>query len=372
MIHAEAVEAMLHKKAELLKLPVSGTFELSPLCNLNCRMCYVRKEKRQLTGYGLRSAEDWIKLGKEARDAGMLFLLLTGGEPFLYRDFPKLYQELSRMGLVISINSNGTLIGRQEVEWLKESPPKCINVTIYGSCENTYEKLCGDGKGFRKAVNGLEMLKDAGIPTRINVSITPDNREETEEIFRIGKSLSIPVRAASYMFPPVRKEIFSTGMEARLSPEEAAAALYQTEKNTMSAAAMEKKAEFVRTIKEAKEKQFHGNKKPPMSCRAGLSSFWITWDGQMTPCGMLEKPSKPVFETGFEEAWKYISKERERIVTSVTCAACPMHKICPSCAASGFAETGRTDGTPDYLCRMMECYCQLYDESPGQRNNQLS
>lgn len=369
MIHAEAVEEMLHKKAEQLKLPVSGTFELSPLCNLNCRMCYVRKEKRQLKGCPLRSAEDWIKLAKEARDAGMLFLLLTGGEPFFYQDFSRLYQELSHMGFVISINSNGTLIGSQEVEFLKESPPKCINVTLYGSCESTYEKLCGDSKGFHKAMNGLEMLKNAGIPTRINVSITPDNWEETEEIFQIGKSLSIPVRAASYMFPPVRKETVSTGRKVRLSPEEAAAALYQTERITMSAAAMEKKAEIVRTIKEEKEKQFHENKKPPMSCRAGLSSFWITWDGQMTPCGMLEKPSKPVFETGFEEAWKYISEEREHIVTSVTCAACPMHKICPSCAASGFAETGRTDGTPDYLCRMMESYCQLYCESSGQQNN---
>ena len=32
----------LHRKAAARKIPLSGTFELSPVCNFSCRMCYLR------------------------------------------------------------------------------------------------------------------------------------------------------------------------------------------------------------------------------------------------------------------------------------------------------------------------------------------
>ncbi len=38
-----ALTQYLFQKASRARLPLSGTFELSPVCNLNCRMCYVRK-----------------------------------------------------------------------------------------------------------------------------------------------------------------------------------------------------------------------------------------------------------------------------------------------------------------------------------------
>ena len=51
------------------------------------------------------SQSKFMQLAKDAKEQGMLFLLLTGGEPFLYPEFKELYQELSAMGFVISINS---------------------------------------------------------------------------------------------------------------------------------------------------------------------------------------------------------------------------------------------------------------------------
>ena len=101
---------ILHTKASAQGVPLSGTFELSPCCNMNCRMCYVRKSREEvLMAGGERSVVQWISLAEEAYRSGMLFLLLTGGEPFLYPDFRKLYEELSSMGIVLSINTNGTL-----------------------------------------------------------------------------------------------------------------------------------------------------------------------------------------------------------------------------------------------------------------------
>ena len=72
------VKDYLFYQASQNKIPLGGTFELTPVCNFSCRMCYVRKSRGDMKREGKREAalEDWIRLGRECRDAGMLYLLL--------------------------------------------------------------------------------------------------------------------------------------------------------------------------------------------------------------------------------------------------------------------------------------------------------
>lgn len=77
---AEAV-----KNAREHDTPISGSFELTPLCNLDCRMCYVHLtdptvKERMLSG------EQWIDLMRQAIDHGMMIALLTGGEAMTHPD----------------------------------------------------------------------------------------------------------------------------------------------------------------------------------------------------------------------------------------------------------------------------------------------
>ena len=106
-----AITEYLHRKASASRIPLSGTFELTPVCNMNCRMCYVRMSHQQQQAIRpLRSAAEWLSLAEEAKKHGLLYLLLTGGEPFLHPEFRQILTGLQKMGFVISINSNGTLI----------------------------------------------------------------------------------------------------------------------------------------------------------------------------------------------------------------------------------------------------------------------
>ena len=44
----------LYRKACLKNIPLSGTFELTPRCNLNCKMCYVRMTKQEIEDSGYK------------------------------------------------------------------------------------------------------------------------------------------------------------------------------------------------------------------------------------------------------------------------------------------------------------------------------
>ena len=77
-------QAML-EQAMQLHIPHKGTFELTPFCSMKCKMCYMRLDPPQAAQQGrLLTAEEWIRLGKMAFDAGTVDLLLTGGEPKLH------------------------------------------------------------------------------------------------------------------------------------------------------------------------------------------------------------------------------------------------------------------------------------------------
>ena len=86
-------------------------------------------------------------------------------------------------------------------------------------------------------------------------------------------------------------------------------------------------------------------------CRAGSSSFWITWDGKMTPCGMLTTPVVYPLKNGFEEAWETLRKETAQIRMPSACGSCAYKEVCGVCAAVCYTETGSFDKVPSYLCR---------------------
>lgn len=63
-------QAML-EQAMQLHIPHKGTFELTPFCSMKCKMCYMRLDPPQAAQQGrLLTAEEWIRLGKMAFDAG--------------------------------------------------------------------------------------------------------------------------------------------------------------------------------------------------------------------------------------------------------------------------------------------------------------
>ena len=91
-----------------------------------------------------------------------------------------------------------------------------------------------------------------------------------------------------------------------------------------------------------------------VNCKAGKSLFWVTWDGRMLPCGMMNTPVSYPFRDGFDTAWKQIVDEVEELYLPKECENCKMRSACGSCGAISYTETGRTDGKPEYMCKMTE------------------
>ena len=216
-------EKILALRAAAIHVPLTGTFELIPACNMNCRMCYIRTALNAMKSQGLMlTAKEWIKIASEARDQGLLYLLLTGGEPFLYPEFEQLYSWLGESGIVVMLNTNGTLLTEERADLLLKYPPRKVNISLYGASSATYGEVCRYPDGFQKTLHAVRLLKERKIPVKLNSSLTPLNGHDLEEMHRIAGQLEVPLQVTPYMFPPVRKNGKDTTDFIRFEPEEAA------------------------------------------------------------------------------------------------------------------------------------------------------
>lgn len=68
------------EKAFAEGIPISGTFELTPRCNFNCKMCYVHLKTEDIPKHGKEmTAAEWLRIAREAKAAGTTWLCITGG-----------------------------------------------------------------------------------------------------------------------------------------------------------------------------------------------------------------------------------------------------------------------------------------------------
>ena len=336
--NTSTVERMLLDRAKRTQTPANGSIELLPLCNMNCDMCYVRLSREEMERQGrLRTADEWLKIGRQMKEAGVLFLLLTGGEPFLYPEFRRLYLELRKMGMIITINTNGTLIDEDLAQFFGKYKPRRVNITLYGTDEETYTNLCHYPGGYKKTLRGIRLLRQYGVDVKVGGSLARANKDDMDKLLDVQKALDIPVRVDTYMMPATRERELPYNIQSRLDPEEAAQARIHALKREMGP---ELFPQYVQqSIYKADHPEPAESKPGHMSCMAGQCSFTINWQGEMRPCVILSKPAVSVFEVGFEAAWKYIVEETRKILLNAKCSTCHMRHLCRTCAASALLET---------------------------------
>lgn len=361
----QSSELTLAAYAAQRHVPLGGTFELTPRCNLRCKMCYVRLEKDQMDLIGReKTAKEWIALAKDAAEAGTLNLLITGGEPLIREDFEEIYTALSTMGFIITLNTNATLMTPKLLKLFKQYPPTATNVTLYGVSPQTYEQICGNPDDFYKTLNGLDMLSQ--VPTELEVRSTfiKDNRHELEDLralanrytkcFAINAVLNKAVRGA-------RSDVEN----CRLTPTqifdliEANAEHYKTINQPIDVANEPIDLALKKTLvtDHDVETKDYGFDLPPkiMTCLAAKSMYWVTWDGKMLPCGSFSNPYTLPFEEGFKRAWDRLPFMFEDILLPRECLKCEYAGgKCSNCPAVLQNESGNCQKVSQYICEIAQ------------------
>ena len=147
-------------------------------------MCYVHLKENQIKEHGAElSKDEWLRIAREAKDLGMLYLTLTGGDNFVRPDFKELYEELSNMGFLITLMTNGSMINESVMEWVSASPPFRMNITVYGSNNQVYKDVCGIEDGFDRVDHAIDLIRSSKIPLSLTATIIKQNYADLPNIY---------------------------------------------------------------------------------------------------------------------------------------------------------------------------------------------
>lgn len=344
------VSSGLLEKACRQRIPVNGTFELTDGCNFNCKMCYVHSCKKKAV---FRPASDWLKLFDEAAENSLLYVLLTGGEPLTHPEFCEIYSGLAKKNVLTILNTNGYLIDKKTTDFLKRIPPVRINVTLYGTTNETYGELCGMKDGFSVVDRNITRLIESGFNVDLNMTFVKDNINLLHDMVAYAKERSLEIRPTTYVFTPNNGQC-----ETRLSPEEAAENAVELFRLTHSHEQFAQLGDDYLRRLYAAGKTAAGQITRGTVCRAGKCSYWIHADGKISFCGMTSVPDAPsVFEGGFKDAWNFTINAAEKVQGYTACTSCRYRFVCRVCHAMTQSDGVTEDNiTESYPCLYHRAY----------------
>lgn len=351
------IELRLIEKALEARIPYNVGFELTPVCNLQCDMCYVRKPWAHVQKEGgINNLDFWLDKARQLKTLGCYVLLLTGGEPLLYPHFFELYSELAKMGFALRVNTNATLITPEIADLLANNRPKRVSVTVYGASNETYEKLCHVKDGYDKCIRGINLLNERGINVCMNLTLVNTNQGDYQRILEFAKKEDIPVKTASYISVFSNKYISSSDILAvRNNPYQAAEneifALYSKDPQAFRNWLIDKQA----YLRSNYHPIFDGCE---LDCKAGKCSCWVNWRGEMQACVDLAEPKVSLHHYTVSEAWEILKNACAGLAVHTECKDCKLKPLCDVCYANATNEKKHC-GSLDYLCQMAEAKARI-------------
>ncbi len=170
---------ILNRRGAEQRLPLAASVDLTERCNLNCVHCYINRpvsdheaQAKELT------TKQWQKLLDEMAAAGTLWLLFTGGEPLLRGDFQEIYLHAKKLGMLITLFTNGTTITPKLADFLAEWRPFAVEITVYGYQPGTYEAVTQSSGSHARVLQGIELLLDRGLPLELKTMVMTLNAGE--------------------------------------------------------------------------------------------------------------------------------------------------------------------------------------------------
>lgn len=329
--------AQMQAYAKKHAIPLSGMFELTPRCNFNCKMCYVHLSQDRISQFGSEmNAEEWIRLAEQARDAGMLSLCITGGEPLLHPEFEKIYRAVSQMGFQITLQTNASLISKPILQLLDEYPPNQVKITIYGSNDAIYRDVCGVEQGFTRVDAGIHALKALQIPILLVTTVIKQNMLDLPDIHSYTQQLQLPWGYSTAVHPSLR------GAETNAS-----------EVAIVEKTATDFRADIRRMMSLPPRK---ADDKPCDYCKGYRTSFWITWNGKLRFCSFMNEPDITVYQTNFMDAWKQLVDYEDHLRWPVACQKCEVREVCRMCAGSLASRSGSVSKVDETFCKKFRQY----------------
>jgi heme b synthase len=332
-------------------------WEVTRRCNLACLHCRAAAGSGPYPGE--LTTEEGMKLLDDLATMGQVVVILTGGEPLLRDDILELAAYGTRRGHRMVMAVNGTLLTPQIAARLREVGIQRVSISLDGATAASHDRLRAVPGAYDGALSGIAACREVGLPFQINTTVTRTNREELPAIYNLALTLKAAAHHVFVLVPTGRGEqlreelvhpqeyeetlqwLLARQQEGRLFIKPTCAPQYYRLWRQDAAARGERLTPAS-----------HGMEAMTKGCLGGQGFAFVSYKGEVQPCGYLELTAGHIRETPFPEIWAGSDLFRQlRRVDDYhgKCHVCQYRQVCGGCRARAYALTGDVLGE-DPIC----------------------
>jgi cyclic pyranopterin phosphate synthase len=165
-------------------------------CNLRCQYCMPAQGIDIVPRQELLTFKEMYRLIRVLTELGVHKVRLTGGEPFVRKDFVGFLEMLSHNDLLkaINITTNGALISQHIDRIEKLEKVKDINLSIDSLSREKFAKITRRD-AFSEVYKTLELLEKSSLNLKLNIVVQSGvNTDEIVDFVRFTKNKNVAVR----------------------------------------------------------------------------------------------------------------------------------------------------------------------------------
>jgi heme b synthase len=323
-------------------------WETTRRCNLACLHCRAAAGSGPYPGE--LTTDEGVTLLDDLAAMGQIVVIMTGGEPLLREDIYDLAAYGTGKGHRMVMAVNGTLLTPQIAAKLKDAGIQRLSISVDGATAQSHDRLRAVEGAYDGALAGIAAAREAGLPFQINTTVTKTNLAELPNIHELAIRLEAAAHHVFVLVPMGRGEQLRDDL---VSPEE-----YDRTLRWL----LERQREGKLFIKPTCAPQYyrlwrqdahargekitpatHGMEAMTKGCLGGQGFAFVSYKGEVQPCGYLELVAGNIRETPFPEIWTNSELFRQlRAVDDYRgkCHSCQYRKVCGGCRARAYALTG--------------------------------
>ena len=351
----ESVDNDYRNRLEGQSIPFAGTIELTYACNEACIHCYNPKSPREggigtqkIKPVGEMAAEEYFPILDNMAKLGVVKLVLTGGDPFMKKDFMKIVQYAHKLKFALSVYTNGqALYSKPELyDELRKVYPQYVGLSLYSTIPTVHDSITRrKGSCEKTMVIARRCHKDA-LGLQIKCPIMQANKDSYGTVYDFAMSVNGMPQFDVNITSSVDGDCFASE-RLRLTEEQLRTILLD-ERIPLSI------ENGVGSIDRLPEMCF---------CGAGDSSFNIQPDGTLSPCPAFPLNCGNVSSQDFEKIWKESTNLHKvrglRYKDSDKCGKEKYCRYCNRCIGQSYVEHGKPENYSSDNCFLAKIRCEL-------------
>ena len=145
-------------RALKLGIPLSVQLDVTYRCNERCVHCYLDHND-----YGEMTTAEIKDLLDQLAAAGVFFLVFSGGEVFLRRDFFELLEHARSLLFSVKVKTNAIMIGEKEADRLAELGLHGVQVSVYSHRPEVHDRITKVPGSLERTLAGARLLRERGV-----------------------------------------------------------------------------------------------------------------------------------------------------------------------------------------------------------------